>query len=291
MLLTDIVNMFSTFTKTRVSELRINNVAVVGVGVVGGAILKSFQERGINAIGYDKYKSEYQPLSDIFNCDIVFLCLPTPYSEQLKRYDTQAIEDICQQLHDNLFNGLVVIKSTVEPQTTDKLIEKYNLSIIHNPEFLNARTAKEDFDNQTHLVIGIPNKINFEYQEQLVKFYREYYPSIKYVSVASATESETMKIAVNSFYAVKVQFFNELYQLCQNMDYHTDYENVKDMMLKNDWINPMHTKVPGTDGKLSYGGMCLPKDSSALLEFMKRNNCPHAVLAGTVEERNTMRDD
>ena len=62
-------------------------------------------------------------------------------------------------------------------------------------------------------------------------------------------------------------------------------------MLKNKWINPMHTNVPGTDGKLSYGGYCFPKDTNALLQYMKREETPHGVLSATIEERNEMRQD
>jgi len=62
-------------------------------------------------------------------------------------------------------------------------------------------------------------------------------------------------------------------------------------MLKNNWINPMHTDVPGSDGMLSYGGMCFPKDTNALLEFMKENNSSHDILNACIQERNKMRTD
>ena len=97
-----------------------------------------------------------------------------------------------------------------------------------------------------------------------------------------------MKIFLNSFYAVKIQFFNELYLLCDKTK--TNYNNILDLMLKNNWINPMHTKVPGNDGQLSYGGNCFPKDTNALLNFMKFNNSPHQVLEATIDERNKMRN-
>ena len=70
-----------------------------------------------------------------------------------------------------------------------------------------------------------------------------------------------------------------------------DYNTVMELMLKNKWINPMHTKVPGTDGKLSYGGFCFPKDTRALLEHMKRVDTPHAILEAVIEERDQMRSD
>ncbi len=97
-----------------------------------------------------------------------------------------------------------------------------------------------------------------------------------------------MKIYLNCFYSVKIQFFNELYLLCQKTG--TNYENVLDLMLKNNWINPMHTKVPGTDGLLSYGGNCFPKDNNALLQFMKSMDSPCQVLEATINERNIMRN-
>ena len=42
------------------------------------------------------------------------------------------------------------------------------------------------------------------------------------------------------------------------------------MMLKNEWINPMHTNVPGSDGSLGYGGACFPKDTNALYRYMEK---------------------
>ena len=42
------------------------------------------------------------------------------------------------------------------------------------------------------------------------------------------------------------------------------------MMLTNNWINPSHTNIPGPDGLISYGGMCFPKDTNALNEYMKK---------------------
>ena len=51
----------------------------------------------------------------------------------------------------------------------------------------------------------------------------------------------------------------------------------------------MHTDVPGSDGKLSYGGACFPKDTCALLEFMKKNDIIHDVLESTINERNNIR--
>ena len=98
-----------------------------------------------------------------------------------------------------------------------------------------------------------------------------------------------MKSFVNCFYSVKIQFFNELYLLCQKNG--CDYNIVTNMMIKNGWINEMHTIIPGPDGKISYGGLCFPKDTNALNEYMIRESTPNKVLDATIKERNEMRDD
>jgi nucleotide sugar dehydrogenase len=186
------------------------------------------------------------------------------------------------------YQGVFVVKSTIEPNTCDQLVSKYKLRILHNPEFLTARTAYHDFHNQTHIVLGKTAIITDEEHKRIGEFYQTYYPNAV-ISYCSATESESMKIFCNSFYSVKIQFFNELYLVCQKNG--ADYKTVVEMMLKNGWINPMHTDVPGPDGQLSYGGLCFPKDTNALNEFMKRNDIPNRVLDATIAERNEMRDD
>ena len=63
------------------------------------------------------------------------------------------------------------------------------------------------------------------------------------------------------------------------------------MMIKNNWINKMHTTIPGPDGNISYGGLCFPKDSNALLKYMQKNDTPSSILQASINERNQMRND
>ena len=169
------------------------------------------------------------------------------------------------------------------------LLLKYkNLLFIHNPEFLTARTAFEDFHNQTHIVLGKNENINDIQLKTLTNFYSFLYPFAE-ISICSSLESESMKIFCNCFYSVKIQFFTEIYLLCKKNN--CDYNVVKNMMIKNNWINKMHTNIPGPDGNISYGGLCFPKDTNALLKYMQKLNTPHNVLQCSIEERNSMRFD
>lgn len=274
------------------SNGRKTKVGVVGVGVVGGAAYKYFRTvSDIDVVGYDKFReglnSEAQ-FDMLFGCDVLFLCLPTLYNDELKQYDKSAIHEVCGKLNERRYEGVVVIKSTVEPGTTEMLAKLYDtLHIFHNPEFLTARTCYEDFANQSHVVIGRPSKSNDRKFKLLESFLKKCWPSAQY-SYGSCTETEGMKIFCNSFYAMKVSVFNEFYFLCEKQN--MDYNHVLGMMLKNGWINEMHTKVPGPDGKFGYAGVCLPKDSSALYHHMRREGVPHRMLKASVKENNEIRN-
>jgi len=264
-------------------------IAVIGLGFVGGSMKKSFEIKGAQVKGYDKYKEGTDSFEDCLDSKIAFLALPTIFDEEKMSYDKSCIHEVCGDLEKHDYKGLVVIKSTVEPTTTENLGKTYpSLKFVHNPEFLTAATAFEDFHNQKHIVLGRGPGVTVEDMDVLETFYRALYPDAE-VSHSTCTESESMKSFVNCFYSVKIQFFNELYLLCEKMG--CDYNTVKELMLKNKWINPMHTNVPGIDGMLSYGGYCFPKDTNALLNHMKREGTHCKVLEATVLERNIMRSD
>ena len=152
-------------------------IGIIGLGFVGSAIKSSFALKKIDVFGYDKFKDGgIGSLSDMFQKDILFLCLPTPFDEKEMCYDITSIRETCKILKDNVYSGLIVIKSTLEPTTTDNLSKEFDLKIIHNPEFLTEVTAFEDFHNQKHIVLGKGINVLDEELNKLNKLYNEYYP-------------------------------------------------------------------------------------------------------------------
>lgn len=263
-------------------------VGIVGLGFVGGAIYKSFILKEIEVYTYDKYKNGgIGDLESLLSTDFIFLCLPTLFDEKKNSYNKEAIYETCAYLQKKNYSGLVIIKSTVEPETTNKLTNKYDLKFIHNPEFLTARTAFNDFHNQKHIVLGLGGNC---YEKDLIKvkdFYSTIFP-LANISVCNCLESESMKIMCNSFYASKIMLFNEYYLLCKKNG--SNFNVIKDLMLKNDWINPMHTNVPGPDGKMGYGGACFPKDTKALYQYMKSQNLNSLVLESVIKQNEKIRN-
>ena len=134
-------------------------IIIIGLGFVGSAMYESFQQKNIKVTGYDKYKNGgIGTLSDCIETDIIFLCLPTQYSNKTNRYDISSIIEVLEELVIYNYDGLIVLKSTIEPETTsilyDMFKDTYHLNLLHNPEFLTAKTALHDFHNQEHIVLG-----------------------------------------------------------------------------------------------------------------------------------------
>ena len=150
---------------------------------------------------------------------------------------------------------------------------------------MSERTAFEDFDNQGHIVIG--TNFNQDTISDVYSLYSDLYPDSE-ISICKSEESESMKLFCNNFYAMKIQIFNEFYFLCQKIG--ADFYEIKDLMLRNEWINEMHTEVPGRDGQVSYGGHCFPKDTKALSHFMNALGSPNGVLEACIKERDSMRE-
>ena len=286
------------------------SIGIIGIGVLGLAIKETFEKfqsikNNISSIiSYDKYKKIGIGILDVCKCDIIFICLPTEYDKDKKEYDKSEIEHVFSDLAMYEYKGIIIFKSTVEPQTTLSISKQYkyaSLNIIHSPEFLSAKTATEDFMNQKHIVLGFPDydpidinininiNINTDTKKTisyLTDFFSMYFPNAK-ISICSSDESESMKIFCNSFYATKIQFFTEIKLLCDKLS--INYGNVKDLMISNDWINPMHTQIPGHDGEISFGGKCFPKDIKALCEVFRRNNITNKVINSVIEEHIEMR--
>lgn len=271
-------------------------IGVIGLGYVGGAIHKFFSQKGEAVAGYDKLGRVAKTDQDgsvtaicsdhfeaMYETDFVFICLPTPYIEGFG-FDYTALHENLLKLAKANYGGIVIIKSTIEPGTLRLLSTKYKLAMVHNPEFLTAKTADEDFANQTHIVIG---GFDFVVCQKVVGLYQKHIEA--QYTLCDAEQAELMKLFCNNFYAVKVQLFNEFALTCKRMG--VRFEDVKGTMLRNGWINPMHTDVPGSDGQFSYGGACFPKDTSALRDFMKRQGVPCEIIEACISERNKMRKD
>ena len=93
-----------------------------------------------------------------------------------------------------------------------------------------------------------------------------------------ATEAEIIKYAGNCWFAMKVGFVNQLYDLCEKIN--IDYKAVLQGMSADKRIGRTHLKIKHK-GYRGYGGTCLPKDSKAFIVFAKENGIDLSILKET----------
>lgn len=215
-------------------------VGVMGVGVVGSAVADSIEAQGHRVLRKDPGKGFDD---DLLGCEVIFICV---WDDGAMRNLENAFEECAG------FNCHIVIKTTAMPGTTDRLAEKFGTrKIAYCPEFLCEETAHEDFARQGNVVIGTRNA---ETVYILMKLLR---PFCGNFTVLSPMEAEILKLSVNSFYALKVTFANEVADLCDM--YGARYEPVRDSMYADRFIAPNHLDIHHK-GYRGYGGRCLPKD-------------------------------
>ena len=248
------------------------NVGIIGNGFVGNALynhIKHFNKVFV----YDADRNKcYNTLEETLKSELIFVCLPTPMKDANGAdCNTEIIEKFFISIPLEC-NSLFVIKSTV-PIGTTKVIKnlRKDLKIVHNPEFLTANNAIEDFKNSDRNIIGGTTD-----ESMFLKSYLEYlFPNSTSILVDS-DESEAIKYFCNTFLATKVIYFNMVNVLSNKLQ--MNYNNLLSGICSDRRIGFSHTMVPGPDGEMGFGGTCFPKDINALINTYEKNNLNCDIL-------------
>ena len=260
-------------------------IGVIGNGFVGNAVATFFEGKGYRTLVHDKDPARTRHLvSRVCGADFVFICVPTPTNED----GTQDLEPLEEALRHvaafRTFTTLVVIKSTVLPGTCRDMAERYDFPIVFNPEFLSARTAVEDFAHPKSIILGGREQDWERLHDLYALVYADEWTDIPLIA-GSFEMAELIKYARNTFFALKVAWWNEVYNLCEA--HGIPYGYVRDGVVASGWVNPMHMEVPGPDGQRGFGGACFPKDTLALVRYARDAGVPLTILetAFTSNER------
>lgn len=274
-------------------------VGIIGYGFVGKAVAQMGDVYDLSVCDpfVENFSSD-EDRSAAYTSDFVFVCVPTP-SDNEGTLDTTIVEECVARWvwynvkgnhpHANK-ESVLVIKSTINAGTLDYLRRKWLTDrIVHNPEFLTQRTAMEDFREPVEVVVGGADPMN----KKVIDLYKGYYPfgdnEPSYHSV-SGKEAELLKMSRNSFYALKVSYFNEIYELCEKLELsYNSFIQLFTLEGKHPWVAKQHTQVPGPDGMVGYGGACLPKDSQGLVELASRVGVNMPTLEAAVKSNKRRR--
>ena len=279
-------------------------IAIIGTGYVGLSSAVGFAHLGHDVVGIDIDENKVEKLTSgkspifekniekylskslkkkkivfstnyekISNCKFVFLCLPTPQQDDGSADTSYILESsklLSKYLNDS---ATVVIKSTVPVNTWKRVKEVLNrtdISIVSNPEFLREGTALDDFFNPDRIVVGSED-------EKKAKAVANLYKAKKAkVVFTDNTSAEIIKYASNSFLAIKLSFVNEIAAYAESTDANAIevlHAMGLDKRIGKEFLKP----GPG------WGGMCFPKDVSALKESAREKNVPIPLLDAALE--------
>lgn len=214
-------------------------------------------------------------------CDLVFLCLPTPLNHDGSCY-TKILEDTIARCS----NPYKIIRSTIPVGFAAKH------GCYFMPEFLTEANWENDFRSTKEWIIGLPMKSQMmvahgsspneendkliaqnlseiqhnEFKTRITKLIKRSYKNSaidsRSIVFCDTNEAEMLKLMKNCFLSAKVGLMNEFYDFCNSTG--TDYNTVTSLAKQDARMGTSHFQVPGPDGRRGFGGTCFPKDTHSL---------------------------
>ena len=281
-------------------------ICIIGPGVVGQATGKVFVKLGYKTVflggnpektkklrkgGYTAY-GRGELFNGSYDFDISMLTVPTPTIDG--EINLSAIKSASIDLGKRLKLSkkdyhLVVVKSTVPPGTSKnivaEMVEFYSgrklgkgFGLCMNPEYLREKNAYEDGLNPRVILIGQHDKKS---GDLLASVYKKFKCPIVRCSVQ---EAEFQKYIHNLFNAVKITFFNEMRQICQECKF--DTKKIFDVTAQS--AEGMWNSKYGIRNLGPFSGSCLPKDTKAFLHWVHKNGASAPLLKTVIKINETL---
>lgn len=279
-------------------------IGIVGTGYVGLVSAVCFAKIGHEVVGYDLDSKKIEILTQgklpiyeeglkellleglakgnleftidiakISDCQFIFLCVPTP-QDQDGSADLSFVINAVKNLKEIIANNAILVtKSTVPVKSwvqVKEALNRHDVSIVSNPEFLREGTAVNDFFYPDRIVAGGQDK---QKAQQVANLYEM--PQIETL-ITDNTTAELIKYASNSFLAIKLSFVNDMASLCESVGANS-LAVLKGMGLDRRIGDKFITPGPG------WGGSCFPKDVQALLVTSENAAVPMPLLAAAWE--------
>ena len=218
-------------------------IGIAGYGYVGQAhelILKDYYDIIIS----DPAKNQYGNLK---YADAIIVCVSTPSSAN----GYCDVSNVCDVI-DESPNVPILIKSTISCEGWRLIIDTCkNKDITFSPEYLRAQHWNKDIVDNKDWYLGGAN-IQF-WSDVLLNALGKIN-----ISINQPQELIMAKQLRNSFLALKVTFFNQVYDFCKAQQ--IDYESVRKNIVADKRIGESHSQVTDERG---FGGHCFPKDTLA----------------------------
>jgi len=248
---------------------------IAGYGFVGKAYELLFKNHRREIVIHDPPKGM---TADLSNTSAVVVCVPTPQADD-GTCDMSAVYEVVAQCNQST---PVLIKSTISLQGWQELKQQFpEHRLCFSPEFLRAANFMSDVQDMDHVILSGDTDY---WRDQ----YAYNWPNIK-INVVQPEEAIAIKYFRNAFLATKVSFFNEIYDFCES--YGINFDQVRGGVGADKRITDSHTYVWPEEGTRGWGGMCFPKDTSALLKMAAEKSINLNTLSAAVDYNTEIRLD
>lgn len=265
------------------------SIAIIGTGMVGSALGRYFKTQNVQAGLYDPPKGFADP-SVLASADVIFVAVPTPYylPDRQTGLDGSGFDDSFLRAAIDAIpvaGKTVVLKSTILPGTTERLQGMYpRHRILFNPEFLTETTVDFDMQNPRRQIVGFTPQSRRDAELAMGLL-----PRAPFEKIVPAKAAELVKYFGNAFYALKVAYANQMYDLCDRMG--VDYDLIKDCakaesMIVGDQRNT-HLEI-FHKGYRGYGGKCIPKDTRSIIQLADAHGMDLSLLKAAEAYNNAL---
>lgn len=254
------------------------SVAIVGNGWVGQAYQKMFPE----AVVYDEpqiKEANHGAMTEdrimagrlaVNACDMAIVAVPTNLLQEnvgLERGGDYAYSldmTIVEEVIEWIDTPLILIKSALQPGTTDRLIEQTGKNIAVSVEmvgegkyYTNPKYPDpEDPTKHDFLIVGGEDETARRCADFL---WRKMSPDVN-IHIVTAVEAEITKLMENTWGAQKVTFANVIYDICEDLG--ADYTKVLQAWGADGRTEKMHMRV--LPHKRGWKSKCFDKDVPTL---------------------------
>ena len=245
-------------------------IGIVGLGYVGKAMYNLFKDH-YEVIYNDPFIKDEEVFKnygtsvskdELNKCDVSVVCVPTPMKvDKNNECDLSYVESAIGWLE----TPLILLKSTIEIGTTDRLIKETGKPIVFSPEYCGE--SKHYTANKFTTMIKETPFFIFggapEHTNAMINLFMPVTGPSKFYRSTTALEAEITKYMENTFFGLKVTFCYEMDQICKSFG--ANFNEVRDLWLLDPRICKSHTGVMNTNEE-PFSGKCLPKDINALYQ-------------------------
>ena len=290
------------------------NIGFVGMGKLGLPSALAIESKGHTVTGYDinpdiseyiknqkipymeegvsdllaKTSIRMLPLGEVLRLsEIVFVPVQTPHDplyegvtklpETTADFDYSYLKSACRAISEELDrmgqDRIVVIISTVLPGTIEREIKPIlsrHAKLCYNPFFIAMGTTVSDFLHPEIVLFGVDDS-------SAVEKAKEFYRTITDAPFheMSIVNAELVKVNYNTYISMKINFANNLMEVCHRMrGQGADVDVVIDALsdCTRRIISPAYMR-----GGMPDGGGCHPRDNIALADFVKRHSISNDI--------------